>query len=636
MPSRINFNLDYAQAWGDPRMKTKSFDRYTFSAGYSFDISSIWNTTTRVRCVMGKDWNGNDPDAIDDGTQQKNTNQMILVTHNGKIDFARKFSRIFQYTIGLSYTRNEMRKTAIVPNSTGLLPILTATETGYYVVPFETTSYKASGGSISRPGNLYLKLGNSFFIRAGKTFQNFKMGLDYRYDWNNARGFYNDDDRLPLQPNSNGRPRPFYDIPGIHQIAAYAEDNFRLNFTDEQVLRLQLGARLTCFQPWEKEQTFSISPRINMSFSVLSWLSIRGGFGLNSKTPGLDYIYPAKGYIDRVAANYMPANDKEAQFLMYYTNVYDVERTIGLKNATNRKWEAGIDFNLPGQRKLSLIAYHDKTANGFGPATEYFVYNANYYSANKGLIITPGQPTQVDFNNPERTDVLFSTKGKIGNTNVAINRGIEMDFDLGSIPGINTSLYLTGAYQETKTSSTDINYSNPVSLPSKYQRTGTIPFKLVYPSGLNNDVYRQYSNNLRVVTSIPAIRMVVSFAAQAIWYNYSKSNNPPMDPIGWLGTDFVYHEITPDMLADENYMINGDVPLKDQRRNPTDNVATKSPITWLLSGRLTKEFGNVGGLSFYANNLLYYEPFMTSSTSSTLVQRNTGNFSFGVELFINL
>ena len=35
----LNFNVDYAQAWGDPRMKTKSFDRYTMSIGYGLDIT---------------------------------------------------------------------------------------------------------------------------------------------------------------------------------------------------------------------------------------------------------------------------------------------------------------------------------------------------------------------------------------------------------------------------------------------------------------------------------------------------------------------------------------------------------------------------------------------------------------------
>lgn len=631
----VNFNADYAQAWGDPRQKTKSFHRYNLSLGYSRDVTRSWHTNTKIRYMMGRDWNGNDPDAIDDGTFQKDRNQMISLSHNGRISVNRRFSRTVNYTFGASFTQTDMEKTAIVPNSTGLLPILTATQTGYYQVPYEQSSYQASGGSVSRPGSIYFKAGNTFYVKAGKTNQNFRMGVEYHYDWNNARGYYNDDERYPLQPNSNGRPRAFSDIPGIHQIAAYVEDNFRWDIAKYRYLKVQVGARFTTLQPWAEEATFALSPRLNASFSVNRWLNIRGGFGLNSKTPGLNYLYPDKRYIDRVAANYMPQDNKAGQILMYHTQVYDVQRTRGLKNATNRKIELGVDIKLPGGRKMSLIAYHDKTRNGFGPATEYFTYTANYYSATQGLIITPGGATQVDWANPERQDIVFSTTGKIGNTHVSINKGIEMDFDLGEIRALNTSFYLTGAYQETKTYSTDMNSASPTDLPSEYLAANTTPFKIVYPSGLTYSSYRRFMNTLRIVTNIPALRMVASFSAQAIWYNYSMNNNPPMDPIGWIDTDLTYHEITPEMLADDEYRIKG-VLLKSQRKNPKDNLPTKAPITWLLSGRLTKELGDIGGFSFYANNLLFYEPFLRSSTSATLTQRNTGTFSFGVELFFNL
>ncbi|MDO4163216.1 MAG: TonB-dependent receptor [Bacteroides sp.] len=631
----LNFNIDYAKAWGDPRQKTKSFNRYTLSVGYSRDFSKKWHTDTKIRYMLAKDWNGNDPDAVDDGTYVRNNNQTISLTHNGKISMNKRFSRTINYTIGASYNSTVMKKTAIVTNSSGLLPILTATETGYYSVPFEQSSYQASGGSISRPGNVYAKLSNTFFIQAGKTNQNFKMGVDYNYDWNNARGYYNDDDRYPLQPNSNGRPRAFSDIPGIHKMSAYFEDNFRWNLSEKQYLKLQAGVRFTALQPWAEEATFALSPRINASFAVNDWLNLRGGFGLNSKTPGLDYLYPDKKYTDRVAANYMPQNDEAAQILLYHTYVYDVQRTKGLKNATNRKWEVGFDIKLPNDRKMSVIAYHDKTPNGFGAATEYLTYTANYYTPEQGLIISSGQATEVDWNNPARTDTIFTTTGKIGNTNVSVNKGIEIDFDLGEIPALHTSFYLTGAYQETKTYSTDLNGSNPSNLPTSYQATNTTPFKLVYPSAQSYSLYRRFTNTLRIVTNIPTLRMVASFAAQAIWYNYSNSYSPAMDPIGWIDTDLSYHEITEKMLADEEYTIKG-VSLSDQRKSGTDNVATKAPITWLLSGRLTKELGNIGGISFYANNLLFYEPFLRSSNSSTLTQRNTGNFSFGVELFFNL
>ena len=102
------------------------------------------------------------------------------------------------------------------------------------------------------------------------------MGVQYHYDWNNAGGYYNDDDRYPLQPNSNGRPRPFSDIPSIHQMAAYIEDNFRWDISENRFLKIQLGGRFTTLQPWADEATFSFSPRVNASFSVNKWLNIRG------------------------------------------------------------------------------------------------------------------------------------------------------------------------------------------------------------------------------------------------------------------------------------------------------------------------------------------------------------------------
>lgn len=631
----VNFNLDYAQAWGDPRQKTKSFDRYSGSIGWGWDPTRKWNMTTKVRFNLGKDWNGNDPDAIDDGTFSSSKNQTLSLTHNGKISLGKLFSRTLTYTIGLSLNRSKSRQSTIVANSSGLLPILTARETGYYDVPWMTSSYPASGGTTSTPGNVYLKVNNNFFIKAGPTRQSFKMGVDYHYDWNNGIGFYNDDETHPLRPNSSGRPRSFKDIPGVHQFNAFGEDNFTWDINEVNKLKVQAGLRFTSFQMFKDEATYSLSPRFNASFSATKWLDIRAGFGLNSKTPGMDYLYPDKKYTDRVAANYMPQDNVAGQFLVYHTNVYEVARTEGLKNATNYKTEVGFDIKLPGDRRMSILAYYDKTPNGFSSATEYMTYMANYYDTSAGLTPVAGAATILDYSNPARIDTVFSTTGKIGNYNVSVNKGIELDWDLGEIKPLHTSVYLTGAYMESKRWSKDLNSTNPTSYPSYYSLANTVPFKIVYPSELNSTTYRKFSTTLRLVTHIPALKMVASFTGQAIFYNYYHSEVPAMDPIGWIDTDLTYHEITEAMLADEDYTIKG-VSLQAQRKSGTENDPTKSPVTWLMSGRLTKELGTIGGFSFYANNLLYYEPWKSTSKSGTLSQQNSGSFSFGVELYFNL
>jgi hypothetical protein len=78
------------------------------------------------------------------------------------------------------------------------------------------------------------------------------------------------------------------------------------------------------------------------------------------------------------------------------------------------------------------------------------------------------------------------------------------------------------------------------------------------------------------------------------------------------------------------------VKISDLAIDGSNSVPTKNPITWNIQGRLTKELGKIGGLSLYVNNVSYYEPYLKTNTSNSLVQRNTNKFSYGVELNFKL
>jgi len=623
----FNVSGDYAKAWGDPRQKTRSYDRYTVNMGYGLDLSKRWHTDTKLRFMQAKDWSGKDPDAIQDGTYSKNTTTTIGLTHNGRIRIDRPLMRSLKYTLGLTMSQIDSKNSSFVANSTGLLPIITAMQTGYYDVPWATTSYLATGITESRPGNLFAKVSNDFFWRRGKTVQSFKLGADYHYDWNAGRGYYNEDDALPYRPNSSGRPRAFNDIPGLHQIALFAEDQFTYNINKVNRLRIGLGLRFTALQPFSDLATTALSPRLNAAFTVTKWLDLRAGIGLNTKTPGLNYLYPDKKYDDRVAANYMP-QDGSQQILCYHTQVYDVKRSVDLKNATTTKVEVGADVKLPGGRKLSVLAYRDKTPDGFGSATEYFTYDYNYYTLD-------AQHTSIS--NPAATQpyVVFMTTGKIGNTNTTVNRGIEFDFDLGEVKPLHTRFYVSGAWNETKTWTTDMNSASvrAALLPPLYSSVGATPFKVVYPDGQDFDRYRRFLTTLRAVTHIPALHMVASLTAQAIWHNSNYSFVADKDAIGYITADLQYHAISGQQTIPFE---GGQVSVADLAMRHTDNDPTKNPVTWNLSARLTKELGKIGGLSFYVNNALFYEPYLKGNNTRTLSQRNTGTFQFGAELSLNL
>ena len=630
----INANLDYAKAWGDPRSKTRSYDRYTANIGWGYDISRKWHADTKLRFMQAKDWTGKDPDAIQDGTENNSENTSFGITHNGKIQMDLPLMRSLKYTAGLSLSKADTKNTSYVAVSSGLLPILTATETGYYSVPWKTTSYLATGKTESRPGNVFLKVTDDFFWRKGKTVQSFKLGVDYRYDWNSGKGYYNEDEALPYRPNANGRPRAFSDIPGLHQLSAFAEDQFTYNMNKVNRLRVNLGLRFTSLQPFSDLATTALSPRLNVAFTATKWLDIRGGIGLNSKTPGLNHLYPDKKYIDDVVGSYT-LNTPPAYYV--HTQVYDVQRSEGLKNATTTKIEAGIDIKLPKGRKLSFLAYQDRTPNGFEAATDYFTYTYHYFGENNMPAMVNGQP---DFSTGYTHQfTCFATTGQLENTDKTINRGVEFDFDLGEIQPLRTTLFFSGAWNETKTDwSTRMNTTNvPATLltGTKYAGRGISPVRIVYPSGLDYTRLRRFVNTLRAVTHIPQLHMVASFTAQVIWHNSTWSYTADKDPIGWIDTDLVYHDIN---SAQYITFDGGQIATNDEKLQLlyTDNEPNESPTTWNLSARLSKELGKIGQLSLYVDNCLFYEPYMKGNNTNTLTQRNTGKFAFGAELSINL
>lgn len=125
----INASLDYAKAWGDPRQKTRSFDRYTANIGWGYDISPRWHTDTKLRFMQAKDWSGNDPDAIQDGTESESKTTTFGLTHNGRIRMDTPLMRSLKYTLGISMSQTDNSNTSFVAVSSGLLPILTARET---------------------------------------------------------------------------------------------------------------------------------------------------------------------------------------------------------------------------------------------------------------------------------------------------------------------------------------------------------------------------------------------------------------------------------------------------------------------------------------------------------------------------
>ncbi|MGL4993200.1 MAG: TonB-dependent receptor [Bacteroidales bacterium] len=647
----LNTSFNYAQAWGDPRSKTRSFDRISGSVNYSNKLSKNFYTTYKLRVNSLLDSQKKDPDQIQDGTFTSDKDIAINFSHDGKLSLNKPLARTLSYVVGLSIAERKSEKTAIV-SANGNLPILNSQETGYFEIPVVTRSYTATGGTISQPKSFYAKLTNSFFANVGQWRNNFKMGVEYRHESNKGEGRYNEDNDLPLTPNSNGRPRPYYDIPALNQISGYLEDNMSYKIGKRR-LSLTAGVRYQMLQPGKEEMVWSLSPRLNFSADLAKWAVLRAGYGVSSKTPGLGHLYPDKRYIDRLAADLsyrVLPTDATQRVVYYYTHVVDVERSKDLKNVNNQKFEIGIDFRLPQDRRISVLYYNDRTKNGFGNYSEILPFTANRYeysNSSTNNIFEGKKPTLNDVS-VLHVDTVFTNSGRIGNTERSFNQGVEVEASLGTIEAIRTSFFLTGAFMETKRSSSGPSYSRPSKFqPSNnYPDVNASPYRVEYASDATQTIDRRFSTMLRAVYNIPRLRMVASGSMQVVWYNFNITTNQLQVPIAILRVDdnlnINRYVVTQAMLDNPDYVIFRDGQteyyLKDEIIDPKDNPATKQPITFQINARLTKDITKLASFSFYASNAFFYEPWKKpiSGGSTTVTERNTGTFNFGMEFTLKL
>lgn len=142
-----------------------------------------------MRYLRSKDWSGDDPDLQTEGIENQNTTSTFSLTHNGKISIDRLLSRNINYTVGITLTATDSKNMGYQSLTNGVVHLLTAQTTGYHEVAWRNMPYLATGHTESRPGNVYAKVNNSFYLKSGKVHQRFKTGIDYHCDWNSGRGY---------------------------------------------------------------------------------------------------------------------------------------------------------------------------------------------------------------------------------------------------------------------------------------------------------------------------------------------------------------------------------------------------------------------------------------------------------------
>lgn len=622
----LNISADYARGTSDPRFLTDKYNRGLLSLAHRKTLlDKTWTLTTNIDLSYTGEWKGADPDEPEAMKKFFSSRDAfsLRLSHNGMLKLDKALARTLKYDVALSLSSDRIFNDRLV--SVGSGAILDATKDGMYEGTPYPSSYETLSGTKSNPVMYWAKFSDLFYLNVGNMSNRFNVGTEWKIEGNRGIGQY--DKTLKFKAFAQDRIRRFCDIPYMNQISAYVEDNVVLTFSERRYPNItgQVGVRWTVVQPWRNERMMALSPRLNIAVNPVRYLSLRLGYGISEKVPSLQDLYPSPDYYDFYN---MSVSDGQKSYYLYSTRVFD-NKPISIKTMRGTKYELGFDVRLDNGMSFSVVGYHEKVSRCFGPDnSEWKTLVFDVWNA--ADVTFTGQKPIYDQQNPSRRDTVLYNLIRPGNPKSRRNRGIEFDFNFGKINATNTSFYLSGAWSETRSSSSNLGYKLPVGEARNYG-----PVYMVYPeSSYSFSENRRFSATLRVVQHIPVIRFIVSASAQCILYEYDHEVSSGTRPLGYIyGSEYI--KFTEDQLDDIEFNFHGYM-LKDQIFDTRiSNVPVTWPAIWCLDMRVTKEIGDKAGFSFYANNVLFSQPWQSNSVSVSKVERNGGLFSYGLEIFLN-
>lgn len=622
----LNISADYARGTSDPRFLTDKYNRGLLSLAHRKTLlDKTWTLTTNLDLSYTGEWKGADPDEPEAMKKFFSSRDAfsLRLSHNGMLKLDKALARTLKYDVALSLSSDRIFNDRLVPVGAGA--ILDATKDGMYEGTPYPSSYETLSGTKSNPVMYWAKFSDLFYLNVGNMSNRFNVGTEWKIEGNRGIGQY---DKTPkFKAFAQDRIRRFCDIPYMNQISAYVEDNVVLTFSERRYPNItgQAGVRWTVVQPWRNERMMALSPRLNIAVNPERYLSLRLGYGISEKVPSLQDLYPSPDYYDFYN---MSVSDGQKSYYLYSTRVFD-NKPVSIKTMRGTKYELGFDVRLDNGMSFSVVGYHEKVSRGFGiDNSEWKTLVFDVWNA--ADVTFTGQKPIYDQQNPSRRDTVLYNLIRPGNPKSRRNRGIEFDFNFGKINATNTSFYLSGAWSETRSSSSNLGYKLPVGEARNYG-----PVYVVYPeSSYSFSENRRFSATLRVVQHIPVIRFIVSASAQCILYEYDHEVSSGTRPLGYIyGSEYI--KFTEDQLEDVEFNFHGYM-LKDQIFDTRiSNVPVTWPAIWCLDMRVTKEIGDKAGFSFYANNVLFSQPWQSNSVSVSKVERNGGLFSYGLEIFLN-
>lgn len=629
----INTSLDYLDSKIDPRNNRDNFKRVTASLRSSLrkDVRPgllIWNTSINYGGTFEKD--NDDPDLTVNNTIDNFSTRRHNVSWANTLTLQPKWRNVDNITLttSVSYSSDRLEQERTVAASR-LYNMPISTTPGSNRVGWLPMRYDANLLVDGKPFTAMAKLATRIRHSLLGASNALKLGVEWDMSKNYGRGQVYDLER-PIVAGNISRPRAFSDIPAIHQLSAYAENN--MNFrAGGSAVELQLGLRETQLLHLPGDYHLAnrphIDPRGNLKWQFPAiWvknnplqLTLAGGAGLMTKMPVAAMLYPDPVYVDYPQLNYFH-NVEAYRNMTVYTYVEDPVNT-DLKAARNFKWEVRGDVEYRDNR-LSVTYFREDMKNAFRRAPMLLFHSYRLYDASGFDPVAAGGAPTIDVL-PWRMDDRIYLLSAPSNSSQIKKEGVEFTFASRRFPVIRTRVTVAGAWlRTTLCNSEDLWYK-----PGAVVNNRELQLAGLY-ADRDGTTYESFNTNFTFDTDVPRLGLNFSVAVQNMWFTSTQSLYREGVPYAYVGTDGVVKPFPADAASD---------PYLKQLIRTFGSSAfdrQKVPVSTTFNIKATKSlWANRLQIALFVNRLLSITP---DYERYGMIQRRYTSPYFGMELNLNI
>lgn len=633
---KLNIDADYLSANESPNDIYTKFKRINASIRgekewKNKNYSLKWNHALDVNTTLDTD--RFDPDTDFEATDKYKSSKRNYALAN-KLNWSSlkptQALRSVEFSNSINLNTNTISIEKLTQPLTATL-LVDALETGSQEATYLTSAYVSHVDVSDKPLSITSKLVSNWELDFGVKHA-LKIGGEYNYSKNLGFG-QRYDTKLPPNPTNSVRPRNFKDIPAYSNVSAFAEDHFTIGigaFRFENSLGLRAFSLLNLDDRYTLSGKINLDPRWNGRLHLpqldiqgkpLIW-SIGGGYGKQTLSPTLAYLYPATIYKDIQELSYFHKNP-DYRLAWAYTEVFD-PTNYQLENASTQKWEVSADLEFNGNR-FTVTYFRDHMDNGFrGATTAARLAYTKYDNSSVDPNTVNHKPDISEFTGTAQAQ--YETYQRYDNATSTKKEGIEYQFTSRRISGLNTRFTLNGAWFNT------IN-SNSKPLAETISNSVVTDGKIRQYYAIYNDTegyFREvFNSNLTIDSYLPKLGLNLMLSVQNIWFKKSKTLVKSDLPFGYYDIDQEYHPYTE---ADRTDPILRNF---DKKSDPILYRMNTVPIDLQVNFKATKHIKDKLRLAMFVNRLWTYTP--TYEQYGIITQRR--NFTspyFGMELNLTL